>query len=109
MFWNLFVDLCVSHNTKPNPVAKAIGVSSGAVTNWKNGATPSATTIQKIADYFSVNISYFYPENKEQADTNGLPVSEEDKEIIELLTSLPTEKKKAVLDYIRFVKSQRSE
>ena len=57
MFWNNFVALCVKHNTKPNPVAKALGLSSGSVTKWKNGATPNDTTLKKIADYFGVPVS----------------------------------------------------
>ena len=57
MFWNNFVSLCVKHNTKPNPVAKALNLSSGSVTKWKNGATPNDTTLKKIADYFGVPVS----------------------------------------------------
>jgi repressor LexA len=56
MFWNNFVALCVKHNTKPNPVAKALELSSGSVTKWKNGATPNDTTLKKIADYFGVTV-----------------------------------------------------
>lgn len=57
MFWNNFVSLCVKHNTKPNPVAKELGLSSGAVTKWKNGTKPTATALQKIADYFGVTVA----------------------------------------------------
>lgn len=74
MFWDLFVNLCVEHNTKPNPVAKEIGISSGAVTNWKNGATPSATTMKKIADYFGVSVDVFSnSEQKEKPTPTGEP------------------------------------
>ena len=56
MFWNNFVALCAKHNTKPNPVAKELDLSSGSVTKWKNGATPNDTTLKKIADYFGVTV-----------------------------------------------------
>ena len=36
MFWERFYNLCLQKNTKPNPVAKEIGISSGIVTKWKN-------------------------------------------------------------------------
>lgn len=58
MFWERFVQLCADHNTKPNPVAKELGISSGAVTNWKNGAVPQSATLKRIADYFDVSVSY---------------------------------------------------
>lgn len=56
MFWDNFVTLCVKNNTKPNPVAKELNLSSGSVTKWKNGATPNDTTLKKIADYFGVTV-----------------------------------------------------
>lgn len=58
MFWERFVQLCAERNTKPNPVAKELGISSGAVTNWKNGAVPQSATLKRIADYFGVSVSY---------------------------------------------------
>lgn len=58
MFWERLVQLCAERNTKPNPVAKELGISSGSVTNWKNGAVPHSATLKKIADYFGVSTSY---------------------------------------------------
>lgn len=62
MFWERFVRLCIENNTKPNPVAKQLGISSGAVTRWKNGAVPHSTALSKIADFFGVPVSYFLQE-----------------------------------------------
>ncbi len=57
MFWENFIELCAKHNTKPNPVAATLGISSGAVTKWKQkNATPSDVTLKKIADYFDVSV-----------------------------------------------------
>lgn len=59
MFWERFSDLCSQRNSKPNPVAKEIGVSSGIVSKWKNlGTLPSGETLQKIADYFDCSVDY---------------------------------------------------
>lgn len=55
-FWINFVNLCNEHNIKPNPLAKKLGFSSGNVTAWKNGRIPKWTNLQKIADYFQVNV-----------------------------------------------------
>ena len=73
MFWNIFVSLCVKHNTKPNPVAKALGLSSGSVTKWKNGATPNATALHKLADYFGVTVDYLLgKENAPDIKSNAI-------------------------------------
>lgn len=42
MFWENFIKLCTENNTKPNPVAAKLGISSGSVTNWKNGTMPNS-------------------------------------------------------------------
>ncbi len=59
MFWKRFYELCINKNTKPNPVAKDIGISSGVVTKWKNGTTiPNGETLIKIADYLDCSVDY---------------------------------------------------
>ena len=58
MFWNIFYDLCISKGTKPNPVAKELGISSATITKWKNGSMPQSRTAKKIADYFDVSVDY---------------------------------------------------
>lgn len=55
MFWENFVALCAERNTKPNPVASKLGISSGAVTKWKKeGIIPNEVTLKKLSDYFNV-------------------------------------------------------
>ena len=58
MFWDRFYQLCIKQNTKPNPVAKDLGISSGVLTKWKSGGIPNGETLTKIADYFDVSVDY---------------------------------------------------
>lgn len=59
MFWNRFYELCLQRGTKPNPLGKNIGISSGIITKWKTENTlPNGETLIKIADYFNVSIDY---------------------------------------------------
>lgn len=58
MFWDRFYQLCIKHDTKPNPVAKSLGISSGVLTKWKSGGIPNGETLTKIADYFGVAVDY---------------------------------------------------
>ncbi len=58
MFWSIFEKLCSDHNTTPNGVAKKLELSNATTTKWKNGATPSGKSLQKVADYFHVSVDY---------------------------------------------------
>lgn len=59
MFWERFYNLCIQKNTKPNPVAKTIGISSGIITKWKNENTlPNGEMLLKLADYLDCSVDY---------------------------------------------------
>ena len=74
MFWSNFLRLCNERKKSPTSVITELKISRGSVTNWKNGKTPHATTIQKIADYFDVPVDRLLgkenavSENKNSAD-----------------------------------------
>ena len=72
MFWKNFLKLCSSKEKSPNKIAKEIGISSGAITNWKNGVTPQDSTLQKIADYFGVTVDALLSDSAEPKLTNEL-------------------------------------
>ena len=77
MFWSVFVGLCAKREVSPNAVAKALGLSSGSVTLWKNGAVPRSTTIRKIADYFGVSPESFLAEADDLAIKKERPADGE--------------------------------
>lgn len=54
MFYENLLKLCSENSTTPTTMAKSLHFSSSAPTNWKNGAVPRDSTLQKIADYFGV-------------------------------------------------------
>ena len=58
MFWNRFYGLCIKNGTKPNPLAKEIGISSGVITKWKSGGLPNGEMLLKIADYLDCSVDY---------------------------------------------------
>nr|UWF99128.1 MAG: helix-turn-helix domain protein [Bacteriophage sp.] len=77
MFWSVFVGLCAKREVSPNAVAKALGLSSGSVTLWKNGAVPRSTTIKKIADYFGVSPESFLAGTDDPAIKKALGINAE--------------------------------
>lgn len=59
MFWERFYNICLTRGTKPNSVAREIGISSGIITKWKSAGTlPKGETLIKIADYLDCSIDY---------------------------------------------------
>lgn len=52
-----FEKLLKSHGVSVYQVAKATGISSSTLSDWKNGrSTPKADKLARIADYFSVSL-----------------------------------------------------
>lgn len=76
MFWQRFYDLCVEKGSKPNPIAKSLGFSSSTVTQWKNGAVPSAKSVEKIAEYFGVSTDYLLGRKQPNEAKGVIPQSE---------------------------------
>ena len=111
MFWKTFVELCNQNNTKPNPVAKELGISSGSVTFWKNGKVPHHSTLIKIADYFNVTVDYLLTGEQKEKAPQEIPegLSELDAEIIKIYSTLPEEKKQQALSYLEFLRKQGGE
>lgn len=59
MFFAVFSALCEQHNETKNAVARKIGLSNSTVTKWKNtNATPSGSTLGKIAEHFGVSMDF---------------------------------------------------
>ena len=56
LFFARFQALCQNAGTSPNAVAKTLGIPSGSVTAWKQGALPRSATLQKIAAHFGVTV-----------------------------------------------------
>lgn len=55
-----FVELLVKNNKTAYAVAKETGIAQSIFSDWKNGRSkPKIDKIQKLADYFGVDIKYF--------------------------------------------------
>lgn len=57
MFYDNFARLCAEAGKSPTAVTKDLGFSNAAASHWKNGKSPTAKTLQKIADYFGVTVN----------------------------------------------------
>ena len=58
MFYEIFKKLCDERGTNPTAVALDMGKSTSLTSRWKHGGKPRIETLNKIADYFGVSVSY---------------------------------------------------
>lgn len=55
----IFEELCNYRDVTPYRVGKETGIATSTFSDWKNGkSTPKTDKLQKIADYFGVNVDY---------------------------------------------------
>ena len=81
IFFERFAELCKEIGETPNSVAKALGISSGSVTAWKNGTEPRNKTLSAIADHFGVSTDYLLGKETEKAPTGSGERSVSDEEL----------------------------
>lgn len=76
--YEIFEQLLQKYGVTPYKVAKEAGVTQTALSNWKVGrSTPSAKTLQKIADYFGVTVDYLMT-GKEESTQKEITLTPKD-------------------------------
>lgn len=64
-FQNIFRKLRTSSNLTQSAIAEKIGISRSTIGMYETGARePDFETLEKIADYFNVDIDFFIRTNK---------------------------------------------
>lgn len=63
MFFEQLKLICSLRGTTPTSVVRKIGLSSGNVTSWKNGASPKTDVLEKLAQELNVPVSAFFDSN----------------------------------------------
>lgn len=102
MYYDKFVNLLQKNNVSAYKVSKETKIASSNFTDWKNGKiTPKNQSLQKIADYFNVPLSYFIGEENEpqedhEADflSDFYSLDKDDREEIEEIIRIKLKKEK---------------
>ena len=72
--YEIFEKLLMERGVTAYKVAKATGISTGSMTDWKKGrSAPKVDKRQKIADYFGVSVDYLLgnePKEKTPAEAD---------------------------------------
>lgn len=58
MFYQILDNLCKKNGTTVTAVLKELNISTSKGTAWKNGSTPNADILLKLAQYFQVSMEY---------------------------------------------------
>ena len=112
-----FEQLLQKRGVTPYKVSKETGVTQTSLSNWKSGRnTPSAKTLQKLADYFGVTVGYLMGTEEEEPnatdkennpivlDDDALELLEELKERPEMRTLFSVSRKTTKEDILKAVK-----
>lgn len=77
--YEVFEQLIQKYGVSSYKVAQEAGVTQTALSNWKSGrSTPSAKTLQKLADYFGVTVDYLMT-GKESSEEKQSELTTRDK------------------------------
>ena len=61
--YQVFDELRVAYGMSVYTVCKETGISTSYMTQWKQGKiNPKQDKLQKLADFFNVPLTYFYPD-----------------------------------------------
>lgn len=87
--YEIFEQLLQKYGVTAYKVSKATGVTQTSLSNWKSGrSTPSAKTLQKIADYFGVSIEYLMTGKEDIVEKETILTSKDERDIAKDLDSL---------------------
>ena len=76
MFYDRLKEICDAKGTTPTTVAKAIGISTGNVSRWKNGVNPKLPILRKLSDYLEVPIEALTGEPMPEGDARVIHAKE---------------------------------
>lgn len=105
MFYEKFLELCVSIGKSPSTAAQEAGFSNATATDWKNGSKPRKANLLKVANYFNVPVEYFSEETKK--DPSQMAEVEVDSELAEMWKSADANERKAIIDAAKLIMGLR--
>lgn len=101
------IELCEERGIKGGKMCTDIGMSKGILTDLKMGrqAGISAANAQKIASYFGVSVGYLLgeEEKEEKPTANDDELSENIKQLVDFVKSVPEDKAELVLKVMKSI------
>lgn len=108
LFWERFTTLCTLHQTKPNPVAKEIGIASGTLSKWKEGKTfPNGETLIRISKHFDCSVDYLLGISK-YINSSKSEISDDEMTLLKKIHSLDENNKAEIMMLIDYKLQQQN-
>lgn len=95
MFYDQLESLCKENDITVSRLTKQLGMSTGIITKWKDGAMPNGETILKFAEYFNTTTDYLLTGKLRSPD-----LCSEEIELLQCFRTLPDIGKEKVRSYI---------
>lgn len=96
-FYERLRKICEDNDTTPTTVAKRLGISTGSVSAWKNGSTPSGENLAKLAYYFDTTVEYLL----NGTEPKVFETDEVEEEIFEAISLLKDPKMRRLVQRLR--------
>jgi len=103
IFMKKFNKLLDEHpDVKQVDVAKAIGVSSATISEWRKGRkSPRIEKVKMVAAYFGVDVDYFFTNARIPDYTPDML------NLIEMYSDLTEQKKEMLMNYVKFLRNEQ--
>lgn len=106
MFYQRLHEICKEKGTSVTKMTKELGLSSGNLTNWKNGRLPKTEIAMKIADYLGVSLHYLMGET-DQKEKPSIDSDERLQKLYDVVKDLSDAEYMAFMSFVAGLKANR--
>lgn len=97
MFYDEMYRVCQEKGTKPTIVLKELSMSTGNISKWKNGTSPTVDVAVRIAHHLGVSLSYLCC----PSDVVEVKYPAEYRDWIAVIDYIPENRKAMCIDFLR--------
>lgn len=101
MFYENLQSACKNIGTTPTALVKKLNLSSGNVTNWKNGKIPNGDILIQISEFLNVSCDYLL--TGKESCTN---LTKDEEQLIKLYRECNDKGKSSIIEYADMVKDK---
>ena len=97
MFYDEIYRVCEERDTKPTIVLRELNLSTGNISKWKGGTSPTVDIAIRIARHLGVSLSYLC----NPSDVLEVKYPPEYQEWIDVIDRIPEDRKAMCLDFLK--------
>ena len=97
MFYDDIYRVCSERGTKPTIVLKELGLSTGNISKWKKGTSPTVEIAKRISKHLGVSLSYLC----NPSDILEVVYPPKYQKWIDVIDRIPEDKNDMCLDFLK--------